>query len=200
MTPQPKGSLVQRVLRLREKIRWRVPTLYLRLLALTAVVAVSALAVVYQSNLEHLKGAGYPAIFLISLLGNASVILPVPAILAVCSGGALLNPPLVGVVGGLGQALGEVTGYMAGFSGRGLAQRNALYARIRPWVERRGWIVVLLFALVPNPFFDVVGLIAGALHMPFWRFFAVTLLGKTLRSIGVAMACSLGYDLFFLEK
>jgi membrane protein YqaA with SNARE-associated domain len=193
MTPQPQGSLLQRIK------AWRVPTLYLRLLALAAVVAVSAVAVVYQSKLGDLKGAGYSAIFLISLLGNASVMLPVPAILAVCSGGALLNPPLVGVVGGVGQALGELTGYLAGFSGSALAQKSALYARIRPWVERRGWIVVLLFALVPNPLFDIVGLIAGALHMPFWKFFTVTLLGKTLRSIGVAIACSLGYDLFLLK-
>lgn len=194
MTPQPQGSFFQRV-----KGR-RVLTVSLRLLALATVVAISAVAVVYGSNLEHLTGAGYSAIFLISLLGNAAVLLPIPAILAVCSGGALLNPLLAGVVGGMGQALGETTSYLAGFSGSGLAQKSALYTRIRPWVERRGWIVVLVFALVPNPLFDIVGLIAGALHMPFWRFFAVTLLGKTLRSIGVATACTLGYDLFFLKE
>lgn len=194
MTPRGECPPVQRAR------RWRIPHSYLRWLALAFVVLVTGVAILFQSRLPDLKAAGYPALFIVSLVGNASVILPLPVILAVCSGGAFLNPLLAGIVGGIGTALGETTGYLAGFSGSALAQRSRVFQRIHPWVRRRGWIVVLAFALFPNPLFDIVGLAAGALRMPLWQFLPATLAGKTIRSIGVAFACSLGYDLFFLPS
>ncbi|MBI4310359.1 MAG: VTT domain-containing protein [Chloroflexi bacterium] len=183
----------------REK-KGRLTGRLLRRLALVAVLIVSVAALLLQSRLGDPETAGYPALFLISLLGNASIILPVPAFLAICYGGATLSPVLAGMAGGLGQALGETTGYVAGFSGSDLAQRSRLYKRVKPWMDRCGWLVVLAFALIPLPLFDVVGLIAGATRMPLWQFLVVTIVGKTLRAVGVAVACSLGYDFFFLPK
>ncbi len=184
-----------------QRRRWRITESRLRYIALLGVLAIAAAAVLVLSQLgDFTKTAGYPTVFLISLFGNATLILPVPAMLVVCSGGVLLNPLVVGVVGGAGQALGETTGYLAGYSGRGLASKSRFYNRFKPWMERRGWIVVLLFALVPNPLVDIVGMTAGAMHMPFWQYFTFSLIGKTIRSVGVAFACSLGYDFYLLSS
>jgi uncharacterized membrane protein YdjX (TVP38/TMEM64 family) len=161
---------------------------------LLAVLAIAAVALVYQDRLPTVETLGYPAIFMVSVLGTATLFFPVPAILAVCAGGTLLSPLLSGVIGGTGQALGEGTGYLAGVAGSGLLKENRWHGRLRPWVERRGWMVVLVVAAIPNPVFDVVGMIAGAMRMPLWQFFGAVWVGKTVRSVGVAYGCALGYD------
>ena len=180
--------------------RWRthIPEQHLRLLALAAVVLIIALAFALkdQMRLAAPETIGYPAVFLISLFGSATLILPVPAILAVCWGGVVLNPLVVGLVAGIAQALGETTGYLAGFSGSGLASKTRMYQRIQPRMQRQGWIVVLIFSAIPNPLFDIVGLAAGATRMPLWQFLSAAGVGKTVRSIAVAYGCAFGYDLF----
>ncbi len=170
--------------------RLRFTERQLRVAAFVSVIVISIIAGAFMFKLGGVKDAGYPAIFIISLLGNATLFLPVPAILMVCTGAVFLNPLLAGLVGGVGQALGETTGYLAGFSGSGLAQKSRYYGRIKPWMERHGWLVVLVFGLVPNPLFDVIGMMAGAMHMPFWKYLLVAAIGKTIRSIGIAFICA----------
>lgn len=172
----------------------RTPNRFLPVLVLFAVLAVMAIALVYRDRLPTVETLGYPAIFIVSALGSATIFFPVPAILAVCAGGTLLNPLLSGVIGGTGLALGEGTAYLAGVAGSGFLKESRWYGRLRLWVERRGWMVVLVVAMIPNPLFDIVGMIAGAMRMPLWQFFGAVWVGKTVRSVGVAYGCALGYD------
>jgi membrane protein YqaA with SNARE-associated domain len=99
---------------------------------------------------------------------------------------------MVGLAGGAGAALGEITGYMVGFSGRGVAERSRLYHRLVGWMERWGMLTVLVFSLVPF-FFDLVGIIAGALRFPLWKFVLCCWLGRTIMYVGVIVAVSMGY-------
>ena len=172
----------------------RIPARIRPVLVLLAILAIMTIALVYRDRLPTVETLGYPAIFIVSFLGSATIFFPLPAIIAVCAGGTLLNPLLSGLIGGTGMALGEGTAYLAGAAGSGLLKDNRWYGRLRPWVERRGWIVVLVIATVPNPIFDVVGVIAGAMRMPLWQFFGAVWIGKTARSVGLAYGCALGYD------
>jgi hypothetical protein len=45
-------------------------------------------------------------------------------------------------------------------------------------VERLGFLGILIFASVPNPFFDLAGITCGHFLVPFWTFFGATLIGK----------------------
>ena len=166
-------------------------------LILVLVAVVMVLAYVLRDRLPGVETLGYPAVFLVSVVGNATLVFPVPAFLAVCTGGILLNPLLVGVTGGVGQALGEMTGYLAGIGGRSLMTKNRVYTRVQPWMQKRGWIVVLVFAIIPNPLFDFIGLAAGASRMPVWKFLAAATVGKTIRSILVAYWCIYGWSYLF---
>ncbi len=181
---------------LRSSTLWlsRTPGWFPLVLVLLGILAIAAVALVYQDRLPTVEALGYPAIFIVSVLGTATLFVPVPAILVVCVGGTLLNPLLSGVIGGTGQALGEGTGYLAGVAGSGLLKENRWSERLRPWVERRGWMVILVVAAIPNPFFDIVGMIAGVMRIPLWQFFGAVWVGKTVRSVGVAYSCALGYD------
>jgi membrane protein DedA with SNARE-associated domain len=100
--------------------------------------------------------------------------------------GAILGLPfLVGIVGGLGAGIGEMTGYVAGRSGRDLLAKNKIYLRVEGWVKRWGFIAIFVLSIFPLVF-DVVGIIAGAARMPVWKFFVATWLGRTISYTTVA--------------
>jgi membrane protein DedA with SNARE-associated domain len=134
----------------------------------------------------HLGAYGYLGVFVLTLLASASIVLPSPALGAAALAGKVLNPWLVGLVGGTAAGLGEITGYMAGLGGSALAERSRLYPRVERWVQRWGVLVIFLLAFIPGPVLDLAGIAAGTLRMPVGRFLAACLAGKLLRFIAVA--------------
>ena len=157
------------------------------LLGALAVFAVVAwLYLRYPEFFNKLKGYGYLGVFVISLILNATVIIPVSAMAVISSlGGALPLPFLVGLVGGIGAGIGEMTGYVAGRAGRDLLAKNKIYVRVERWVQRWGMLAVFLLSMFPL-LFDIVGIIAGATRMPVWKFFVACWLGRTIVYIAVA--------------
>ena len=99
-------------------------------LALALVISISVFAIGKRIDPEQFKRYGYPGVFFISLLGNATIILPAPSLAVVSMTGAFLNPFLVGIVAGLGESLGELTGYLAGYSGQAVIENRDNYAKI----------------------------------------------------------------------
>ena len=176
--------------------------LYLRILTILVVIAITATIFVLRDRVEGLEGYGYLGAFLISLITTATIILPVPGIVLIFVLGESLNPVLLGLVAGAGSALGEITGYMAGFSGQAVFEKSKVYLRMEQWMRRRGSIVIFVLSFVPNPIFDVAGAAAGVLRYPLWKFLLVCFLGKTPRNMLVAFAgaYTLEWVRDFLEK
>ena len=148
----------------------------------------------YPSRIDELKAYGYLGAFLISLVLNATVILPVGTFAVVATLGATLpSATLVGLVAGVGAAIGEITGYMAGYSGRSIVQRRKIYARLEGWVKKWGALAIFILAIVPF-LIDLAGMAAGALRLPFWKFFLACWLGRTILYIGMAWAGVWGWE------
>jgi membrane protein YqaA with SNARE-associated domain len=169
-----------------------------RLLAI-AIVIVITLAVwrmADEDKLGRFVRWGYPGIFLISFLGNATVILPAPSLAVVFAMGGILNPVLVGLVAGPGEALGELTGYLAGYSGRAVVENRPMYERLSGWMQRNGALTVFVLSLVPNPFFDLAGIAAGVLHYPIFRFLLFCWLGKSIKTTIFAFAGAYSLEFF----
>ncbi len=160
----------------------------LRILSLVLVLVISVFLFINRDELKDIQVYGYPGIVILSFLANATLILPVPGILITSLMGTVFNPFWVGVAAGTGAALGEITGYMAGFSGQAVIENRKWYDRITLWMKKYGEITVFVLALIPNPFFDAGGIIAGALKMPLWRFLLWCWLGKVIKMIGFALA------------
>lgn len=160
-----------------------------RVLAVIAAVGLSlAILALPQEQVEALQNFGYPGIFLLSLLANATIIIPAPAILIVFAMGAHLSPIGLGLAAGSGAALGELSGYLAGVGGRAIVEDNATYQRLAGWVQRSGGLAIFALALIPNPFFDLGGIAAGALRMHIGIFLLWCWAGKVLRMTAVAFA------------
>jgi uncharacterized membrane protein YdjX (TVP38/TMEM64 family) len=165
-----------------------------RILALAAVIAITLFIFSIRDKAAELQAYGYPGIFLLSILANATVILPAPGIALTYAFGAVFHPIGVALAAGSGAALGELTGYLAGFSGQGIVDDLPMYDRITGWTERYGGWVVLVLAFIPNPFFDVAGAAAGALKMRLPTFLIWAWMGKFLKMLLIAYAGAASMD------
>ncbi len=163
-------------------------TKLLRVLAFLFVVVLSLLIVLYGNRLSGLGAYGYPGLFLLNLLASATLILPAPGIALAFAAGSALNPFLVGLAVGSGSTLGELTGYVAGASGRGIITNDPNYPRIRDAMGRYGLWIIILLSLVPNPIFDIAGMVAGATRIPVWQFLAAAWVGKVTKATLIALA------------
>ena len=131
---------------------------------------------------------------LIGLVGNASIVLPMPGLLLLLSLGATFNPVLVGLVGAAGGALGELSGYLMGYSGHAFINSRRMYAMAESWMRRWGTAAIFLFALVPLLTFDIAGIAAGVLRFPLWKFLLSCWLGKAILYVSLALASHWGWQ------
>ncbi len=157
-----------------------------RVLSLALAIGITVVIFLLRDRLRHLAAYGYLGIFLISLVGNATVILPVPTFLAAFAGGSVFHPILVGVIAAAGAAIGELTGYLAGVAGQAVVENRDMYERLEQLMRRYGPWAIIVLAAIPNPFFDVAGIIAGALRFPVQHFLLSAWAGKTVKFLAIA--------------
>lgn len=134
---------------------------------------------------------GLLVLFGLAALSTATLILPAPGLALTALAGTGGDPIVVGIVAGLGQAVGELTGYAAGWSGRSFLPDNAATSRMTGWLRRRGVLVIFVLAVVPNPVFDLAGVAAGVLRMPVLSYLAAAATGKVIKNIAVAGGASM---------
>jgi uncharacterized membrane protein YdjX (TVP38/TMEM64 family) len=83
---------------------------------------------------------------------------------------------------------------MFGFGGQPVLQRIGPYQRIAGWMQNYGALTILVLAAVPNPFFDLAGMSAGALKMPIRRFIFWCLAGKIIKMLVFAYTGAYSLD------
>jgi membrane protein YqaA with SNARE-associated domain len=159
-----------------------------RIMALFIVIALSVFVYSIRDRADQLAVYGYPGIFIISFLAYATVLLPAPGVAVVFSMGSVFNPLGVALAAGTGAALGELSGYLAGFSGQAVVERVDIYERLTVWMKKNGSLTVLVLAAIPNPFFDLAGVAAGSLKMHVVRFFIFCWIGEVIKMAIFAFA------------
>lgn len=169
---------------------------YQRLGAVLLAVVVTLVIALFRDELARFERYGYPGVFFISLLGNATVILPAPSLAVVFGMGGVLNPLFVGLVAGVGEALGELTGYLAGYGGRAVVEDWKMYERLERWMQRNGSATIFVLSAIPNPVFDLAGIAAGALRFPLTHFLLSCWAGKTIKTIAFAFIGAQFMDIF----
>jgi uncharacterized membrane protein YdjX (TVP38/TMEM64 family) len=170
-------------------------TKILRVLAILAVIGITLYTYSIRARIEQFQALGYPGIFLIALLANATILLPAPGAAIVYAMGAVFNPIGVGIAAGSGGAIGELSGYLAGFSGQAVIERTDVYERTKPWVDKYGGWAILVLSAIPNPLFDVAGIAAGIAKMPFWTFLFFVWIGQLIKMTLFAYAGKYSIDL-----
>ena len=180
----------------------------LGLLVLVAVLGPAVILLILPEwvNLdeESLGGLGYVGVFVANLASTVTVFIPVPGLTAlgqilILDQGKVHNPVLVGLAGGSGMALGEITAYIAGMYGGQMAAGHTVpgprwtrrlvegaISLIDRLMDRFGMLTLFVLSAIPNPVFEIAGLTAGAARMPFGRFMGAVFVGKVLRGITLA--------------
>ena len=168
--------------------------MYALIFALTIMGGIFYFYQNHPDKVDDLQGYGYLGAFLISLTLNATVVLPAGNIVILAILGATLpSAILVGLAGGAGAAIGEITGYMAGYGGQAMVHKGERYARLEGWVKKWGALIIFFLSLAPL-FFDLAGIAAGALRFPFWKFLIACWLGRTILYILVAFVGAWGWE------
>ena len=175
-------------------MRWMKKSFF-HILMILLVLVVAAAIFIYRDKVAELGNYGYLGAFLISVTSSATIIMPVPGMLLIVAFGDVLNPVLVGLVAAVGATIGEATGYMLGHSGRRLITSNKIFTKTERWTRRWGAMTIFVFALVPLLPIDIVGIVAGSLHFPLWKFFLACLFGKALLYIGMAFNGAWGLEI-----
>ncbi|XP_027360326.1 vacuole membrane protein KMS1 isoform X2 [Abrus precatorius] len=99
------------------------------------------------------------------------------------------------VLWGIGTAIGELPPYFISRAARLSGSRvNAMEEldsedkgvlnQIKCWFlshsQHLNFLTILVLASVPNPLFDLAGIMCGQFGIPFWKFFLATLIGKAI--------------------
>ena len=137
-----------------------------------------------ERPLHGLAPYAYGAVFLANLLASATVVIPGTGLSIALGAATKFDPFWVAVAMSLGTTLGEATAYLAGYWGGAAVARHhpPMYHRAEAWMRRYGFWAVFVVALFPLVIFDIVGIVAGVLRLPMWKFLLATYAGRLPRS------------------
>jgi uncharacterized membrane protein YdjX (TVP38/TMEM64 family) len=176
------------------------PPLVQRTAALLFSVGITLTLFLYRQRIAQFSAYSYWGLLIISIVGNATVLLPVPSLAATFVAGGIFNPVLAGIVSGAGMAIGELSGYLAGYGGTAIVAttQQEVFQRLQSWMQRHGFLTILILSAIPNPVFDLAGMAAGMSHYPVASFLAACFLGKTVK--GVVFAFAGAHSVPWLER
>jgi membrane protein YqaA with SNARE-associated domain len=160
-------------------------------------LAMAAAIIIFDEQVKGMQEYGYLGAFFISILGGATVIIPVPMLAVVFAlGGVMPYPWLVGISAALGELVGALIIYMTG-QGAGKAISNSKYGWIQraydkmlDLMERKGAITLFLVTFIVNPFFYPAAFACGALRFGLKKYITIVLIGKIIKCMTVVY---LGY-------
>lgn len=163
--------------------------------AVAVIVGLCVTAVIFADDLDRIQEYGYVGVFIISIFAGGTVIVPVPGLMVVFTMGSILYPAIVGIAAGLGEAIGVISIYLAGSTGRGMLDKvsNRLVVRFTRWLHRYNVLAVFFMSAILNPLYYPFALLAGALHFGLPSFFISCWAGKTLKNTAVAYMGFFGF-------
>ena len=160
----------------------------MRLVALLVVIGITYYIFSIRNRIQEFEQYGYIGVFVVALLANATVLIPAPGLAIISAMGSVFNPLGVGLAAGTGGAIGELSGYLAGFSGQIIVEQMHMSTRIQRWVEKFGGWAILVLSAIPNPFFDAAGIAAGIVKMPLRTFLISVWIGQIIKMTFFAYA------------
>jgi len=151
-------------------------------------ILVVGVAFVFQAKLANFKTWGLLGIFLANLIGSTTIFIPAPAIVTVVAGGIVYPPILVALSATLGASIGDMISFLVGISGKNvfLKKEFHFYNKLVYFMRHFGAPTIFVFAFLPNPIFDAIGIVAGIVGYSPYKFFLWIFLGRLVRNVLLA--------------
>jgi membrane protein YqaA with SNARE-associated domain len=173
-------SVVEQV----KRNKWLLATIYVVIivgLSFGLYFLLQYLMAYFNVSVEEFATTAYLVVFVTTLVSNASILVPVPVFVALMiTAAGYWNPVLIALTASSAGALGEISGYYAGYLGKRIIITEATpgYEKLVAWMKRHGMLAVFLLSLQPILPFDIAGLISGASKIPLWKFVLPCWAGK----------------------
>ena len=170
--------------------RWLVAAIYAVIilgLSVGLYFLIRYLMARFDLSVEGLATTTYLVVFVITLVSNASIIIPVPIFVGIMLAAAKAmaeispwGPVLIALTASTAGTIGEMTGYYAGYLGKKIIITGATpgYEKLVGWMKRHGMLAVFLLSLQPILPFDIAGLVSGVSRIPLWKFVLPCWAGK----------------------
>ncbi|RLI38444.1 hypothetical protein DRO64_11680 [Candidatus Bathyarchaeota archaeon] len=150
----------------------------------------------YAELFETLQAYGYLGAFMIAVLGSLIPFLPVPYLIPIVLMSKTLDPLILGILAGVGGAIGKLTSYGLGRIGRRFLkeEKRERMTLLGKAIGRYGALAVFLFALTPLPD-DIIYIPIGLTGFNLMKFMLANTFGKIILSWIVAYGGRLYFDI-----
>ncbi len=142
---------------------------------------------VFSDTWQKFAEWGLLGVFILSIVGNAVPYSTIPYLFVVVALTKVYHPLILGVVSGIGSAIGKLVIYGFGLGIRKVISDKQLkkFERfVNEW--RRGtFLLIFLFAATPSPD-DVIYVPVATARYPLWKFFTAVALGKVVLTVFIA--------------
>lgn len=155
----------------------------IEIISFVLIIGISILIFLLRNRLKNVGKIGFLSLFALCFVANSSVLLPAPGLLIVSSCALIMNPWIVALVAALGTTVGELVGYIFG------CITNDISPRFQSFVEKiskkiqNPLLIVFVFAVLPLPLFDIVGVYSGSTKMNLAKFSIVCFVGKLVKML-----------------
>lgn len=174
-------------------MQFSIKKIALFILIILGIIVLNYILRANEKFFLDLKAYGYIGIFLLCLFLNATVLLPSSSTLVVMSMATIYHPIVVALVGALGTALGEFTGYFTGYYGKVVVENSTVFNEVIRLYKKFPNLAIVIFAALPLPFFDIIGILSGSIKMGKRKFFLLCFLGKAVKMFTYAY---IGIDVY----
>lgn len=155
----------------------------LETILIVAIVGISITIFLLRDRIQSVSNVGYFGVFLLCFLANSTVLLPAPSLMIAASCALVMNPFLVAIFAALGSTLGEMVGYVFGTVSKDISPGfQKVVERIATKIHNQS-LIVFVFAVLPLPLFDIVGIYSGGVKMNLGKFFLICFAGKLIKML-----------------
>ena len=175
------------------------------IIALALSIAMTVWLLLNREHLEGFSNYGYAGAFIVSLLGGAVSLVPVPMAIVQFTLGPVadpwfgpqyLAPIFIGIVSGIGEGIGCLVTYYTGYTGRlalTVVDESKKQGKIARWTQKaislmqnHGMLVVFVLSATMNPFYYPVAIAAGVMKYDVKKFLIMSVIGKIIKSAIIA--------------
>jgi len=146
-----------------------------------SLLSMIIMGVFFRNKLHHLKKYGILGIFLINLIGNSSILLPIGPFASVI-GGTVYPPWMVGIAAATGSVVGEILMYnIGGIAEDEIDKHKKWYDTIKYFMEKYGFPTIVVVTSIPNPVTNFSAVVAGSIGYPLWKFLIASWFGNWIQ-------------------
>ena len=157
---------------------WRLVLISVFFFALSSFFSVK-----FLDRFEGWEEYGLIGIFLVALISNLTVFIPIAGLPVAIALAKTVHPLLVTFIYTVGAVIGEITMYWTGYEGKRVLkniENIGWYKKAHGWLIKYGLRIIFVFAVTPLPF-DLLSLAAGSLRYPFFKYLSGLFLGRLIK-------------------